>query len=76
MIVKMVKMVKIERLEKDDRRLKEVVRLTETAEDPIPVNQIYCNSIGLISSPFHHLVTPRVATGSNVESLDSRVGSG
>jgi hypothetical protein len=34
----MVKMVKIESLEKDDRRLKEVARLTETAEDPIPVN--------------------------------------
>jgi hypothetical protein len=34
----MVMMVKIERLEKDDRRLKEVARLIETAEDPIPVN--------------------------------------
>ena len=37
-MVMMVMMVKIERLEKDDRRLKEVARLIETAEDPIPVN--------------------------------------
>jgi hypothetical protein len=34
-----VKMVLIECLEKDDRRLKEVARLTQTAEDPILVEQ-------------------------------------
>jgi hypothetical protein len=32
-------MVLIECLEKDDRRLKEVARLTQTAEDPILVEQ-------------------------------------